>query len=106
MGWGWCRFTPCTGVHRNTERKRTPYITDTELQALTDNRGPQLSRIIELLYLTAARESDLLKIRLSDLRDDGLYILHTKTQNSAGEAMAFTHTQRAQGTAGGRKKTS
>ena len=36
----------------------------------------------------------MLKIRLSDLRDDGLYILAGKTQDSTGQAMVFTYTQR------------
>ena len=82
----------CTGVRRNTERKRTRYITDAELDTLMENASNQMACIIELAYLTAARKSDLLKIRLSDLRDDSLYILPSKTKDSTGQAMIFTYT--------------
>ena len=42
--------------------------------------------IIELAYLTAARKSDLLKIKLSDIRQDGLHIKQQKT----GKYQIFT----------------
>lgn len=94
MRWGWSRTNPCTGVRRNAEKKRTRYITDEELALLMEKASDQLACVIELAYLTAARKSDLLKIRLSDLREDGLYILPSKTQDSTGQAMVFTYTQR------------
>jgi integrase len=94
MRWGWCKFNPCTGVRRNTEKKRTRYITDDELKLLIDNASQQLACIIELAYLTAARKSDLLKIRLNDLQTEGLHVLPTKTQDSTGQSMVFSYTPR------------
>lgn len=95
MRWGWCKFNPCTGVRRNTERTRTRYITDEELKLLMSRASEQLACIIELAYLTAIRKSDLLKIRLNDLQTDGLHVLPTKTQNSTGQAMIFSYTPRS-----------
>jgi integrase len=56
MRWGWCRFNPCTGVRRNSERKRTRHITDDELTVLMDKANDQLACIIELAYLTGAQK--------------------------------------------------
>ena len=94
MRWGWCKFNPCTGVRRNTEKRRTRYITNDELKLLMENASEQLACIIELAYLTAVRKSDLLRIRLNDLQADGLHVLPTKTQDSTGQSMVFSYTPR------------
>ena len=94
MRWGWCKFNPCTGVRRNTEKKRTRYITDEELKLLMSEASEQMACIIELAYLTAIRKSDLLKIRVNDLQADGLHVLPTKTQDSTGQVMIFSNTPR------------
>jgi integrase len=94
MRWGWCKFNPCTGVRRNTEKKRTRYITDEELKFLMSEASEQMACIIELAYLTAIRKSDLLKIRVNDLQADGLHVLPTKTQDSTGQVMIFSNTPR------------
>jgi integrase len=94
MRWGWCRSNPCTGVRRNTEKKRTRYITDAELKTLLDRASNQMACIIEMAYLTAARKSDLLNIRLSDIQSDGLHMIPGKTRDSTGQAMIFTFSPR------------
>ena len=94
MRWGWCKFNPCTGVRKNTEKKRTRYITDEELKLLMSEANEQMACIIELAYLTAIRKSDLLKIRVNDLQADGLHVLPTKTQDSTGQVMIFSNTPR------------
>ena len=94
MRWGWCKFNPCTGVRRNTEKKRTRYITDDELKLLKSEASEQMACIIEVAYLTAIRKSDLLKIRINDLQTDGLHVLPAKTQNSTGQVMLFSYTPR------------
>jgi len=94
MRWGWCNSNPCKEVRRNKEKKRTRYISDDEFALLTESASEQLACIIELAYLTAARKGDLLKIRLSDLREDGLHMLPTKTEDNSGQAMIFTYTAR------------
>lgn len=84
--WGWLRINPCREAHRNPEKKRDRYITDIEMESLKNIANDQMQCIIELAYLTAARRSDLLKIKLSDIRKDGLHIKQQKT----GKYQIFT----------------
>ncbi len=77
--WGWCERNPCTGVKRNKEQKRTRYVTDQEFQTLQKVASDQMRCIIDVAYLTGLRKKDILKIRLSDITSDGLYVEHSKT---------------------------
>lgn len=79
MRWGWCDRNPCKGVHRNTEKHRDRYITDDELKRLREVANDQFRCIIDLAYLTAMRKGDILRLKLSDAREDGLYVEQGKT---------------------------
>ena len=82
---GWCRDNPVQGIKRNRETKRTRYLTDAELGALVAAaHDPQMAALIEIAYLTAARISDLLKIRLSDITPGELHIQQGKTGQRQG----------------------
>ncbi|MEE9492203.1 MAG: tyrosine-type recombinase/integrase [Gammaproteobacteria bacterium] len=95
MRWGWCILNPCTGIRRNTEKKRTRYITDKELQTLIDVADRPIAVIIEVAYLTGLRKSDLLNIRLNDIKPEGLFVTPQKTQDSNG-SMVFSHSPKLQ----------
>ncbi len=56
------------------------------MESITSIASEQMKCIIELAYLTAARKSDLLKIKLSDIRKDGLHV----TQQKTGKSQIFT----------------
>lgn len=77
--WQLVDSNPCLGVHRLAEGKRTRYITDDELRAIHTASGPRLRVIVELLYLTAQRVSDVLAIRRADLSDAGIAFAQKKT---------------------------
>lgn len=77
--WGWCSHNPCRGVQRNDEAQRTRYVEDAEIEILKCKASDQIRAIIDLAVLTGMRKKDLLKIRLSDLRDDGIYVEQSKT---------------------------
>jgi integrase len=66
-------------VPRNKERARRRYVSDGELLALIKAATPKLALMIELAYITGVRRGDLLRIRLADLRDDGLHVEQGKT---------------------------
>lgn len=66
-------------VRRNKEQPRRRYVTDAELTALLAAAGPKLGLMIELAYITGIRRGDMLRLRLSDLHDDGLYVEQGKT---------------------------
>ncbi|MEE9595619.1 MAG: hypothetical protein V3V96_02470, partial [Acidiferrobacterales bacterium] len=79
MRWGWVDKNPCRGVTRNTEKPRRRHITDEEITQLRASLNEQLRCIVDLVLFTALRKKDVLAIRLSDLRDDGLYVEISKT---------------------------
>jgi integrase len=92
MRWGWCESNPCTGIRRNAEKRRTRYITDIELDTLINTASKKMAVIIEIAYLTAMRKSDLLAIRINDIKPDGLYVRPSKTMDSSGTSMVFNMT--------------
>lgn len=69
---------PCMGVRRNARKKGTGYVTPTDRKALMMAASPQIASMVELSYLTAARLSEILSIRLKDITDEGLYITRGK----------------------------
>lgn len=77
--WGWCSANPCTGVRRNHETKRRRYLEDAEIETLRKNAGDMMCATIDLAVLTGMRKKDLLKLRLSDLREDGIFVEQSKT---------------------------
>jgi integrase len=72
---------PAIGIMRHSERKRTRYLTDDELAAIRAVSGPRLQVIIDLLYCTAQRVSDVLAIRRlnADLAGPGVSFIQGKT---------------------------
>ena len=80
LRWGWVDSNPCRGVRRNPERPRDRHVSDREIAALREACDGQMRCIIELVLLTGLRKGDVLAIRLSDLRPDGLYVEISKTR--------------------------
>jgi integrase len=70
---------PCVGVNRLGERKRDRYLSDTELAAIRAKAGPRLQVVMDLLYCTAQRPVDVLKIREADIGEDGITFRQQKT---------------------------
>ncbi len=79
MRWGWCDHNPCMGIRRHSEKPRERYLEDLELGVLKEAASDQFKCILDLAYLTAMRKGDLLRLKLSDIRDDGLYVQQGKT---------------------------
>lgn len=77
--WGEAVSNPCSDVERNKETPRTRYVTDAEFGAVYALAPPLLRVLMDLAYLTGQRQADLLKIRVEDLRDDGIYFRQNKT---------------------------
>lgn len=78
--WGWYKGdNPAKGIKRNPESARQRYITDSELSALVAAASPQIALIIRFAYLTGLRQRDILRVRLSDLKEDGIWIEESKT---------------------------
>ncbi len=80
LRWSWVsEYNPCRQVRRNPEKKRSRLVTDKELQMLFEKAPPHIAAMVELVLLTALRKTDVLKIKLEDLRKEGLYVKVSKT---------------------------
>ncbi len=70
---------PCSGVRQFTERPRDYYITDEEYQAVLAHAEPAVYVAMELSYLCAARQGDILGMTFAAIRPDGVFIRQGKT---------------------------
>ena len=86
--WGWTSKNPCRGVRRNRERKLQRMPSPGQIAALVAAADPQMAAIIQLAGLTGLRKKDLLELRLSDIRPEGLRVEISKT----GRTVIYTHT--------------
>lgn len=76
---GLAESNPCYGVRRNTERARTRCPSQEEIEAVISVAPEVVGLAVELAYYTGQRRSDLLKLRLSDLVEQGIQITQAKT---------------------------
>jgi len=78
--WGYTECSnPCSGISRHREHRRETYIEDHWYAAIRDRARPVLALTIEIMYLTGQRLGDVLRLRLTDIRDDVLTIKQGKT---------------------------
>ena len=76
---GIAKANPCKGVRKFAEKARDRYITDEEYR-LVWNKAPTHVRVaMEISYLCAARKTDVLQLRWSQVLDEGVYIQQGKT---------------------------
>ena len=78
VDWQLISQNPCT-VKPYKERKRDRYITDAEFQAIHEQAAPRLQAIMDVLYLTGQRVTDVLNLRRSDLTAEGIQFKQRKT---------------------------
>lgn len=70
---------PAVGVKPYDEAKRKRLISPAEFAAIYEHAGPRLRIIMDLLYLTGQRVTDVLGIRMSDISPEGIYFQQRKT---------------------------
>lgn len=73
---------PLYGLDKGPKAKRTRYITDQEWAAILANCKPWLALFLRMLYLTALRKSDLMNMKWSQVKEDGIYLPIQKTKNA------------------------
>jgi integrase len=76
---GFAERNPCTGIEVNGIEKRDRYITDREYYAIRDKADDLVRCMMDLAYLTGMRISDVLKVKLTDINEDGLIVTQKKT---------------------------
>lgn len=77
--WGMADTNPVREVRRNTERPRKRYVEDWEFYAVRDMASPLIQCAMYFAYLTGMRQGDLLRVRISDIKDGELHIEDQKT---------------------------
>ena len=70
---------PCQGVEKNSEKARDRYIEDWEFAAVKASAEDWMQAVMDLAYATGMRLGDLLKLRWSDVTEDGLAFRSGKT---------------------------
>lgn len=79
MRWGLADVNPCQGIERNRERPDRRYITDADFSVIFAKAPAYVRSAMELAYLTGQRQADILKLRRSQLQDEGIYFKQSKT---------------------------
>lgn len=72
-------INPVIGVEKHHEKQRDRLLSAQEYTKIYNHAGPRLQCVMDLLYLTGQRVNDVLKIKRSDLTDDGIYFQQQKT---------------------------
>jgi integrase len=93
--WGQCRDHPIKGkvIKRKViVKRRVPEMHHIEaaMSILTDKQG-MLRHYIELKLMTGLRMTDMLSLRRSDIKPDGLHVTPSKTANSTGKSLIFEY---------------
>lgn len=70
---------PCKGVRKFSLKARDVYVTDEEYQAIYEEAAPALRVGMEISYLCAARVSDVLSLKWSQVSEEGIFIQQGKT---------------------------
>lgn len=90
--WGIAKDNPCRHVKRIPEKPRDRYITQGEYKAVRSISPPLVQLMMDFAYCTGQRIGDILKIKLSDLIEDGILI----KQNKAGAKIIIEWTHQLQ----------
>lgn len=84
--WGRLRANPMLGqVRLSLQSKPQDYVTDDQVISLLLIQGPKTGGLsvvqayVRLKLLTGLRRTDMLRLRVSDIREDGLSVLTSKT---------------------------
>jgi len=86
--WGIIDRNPIKGqVKKNRIQRRERYIEDWELAAASTAASPMLRAYITLKILTGLRRGDLLRLKVSDIKPDGIHVQPHKTAKTTGQRL-------------------
>lgn len=76
---------PTKGLqYRNEEKPRSRYVTDAELDAIIAKASPKLGTIARFIELTGMRQGDALRVKMTDLDDEGFTYWNSKGKKWQG----------------------
>lgn len=86
--WGLTENHPVKGkVRKFSTPPRKRYIEDWEIKEALKVASPFVKNYIRLKLLVGLRRGDMLSIKLSDIRKDGIHVTPRKTANSSGKSL-------------------
>lgn len=88
-----CKFNPCHGVSRNTERPRTRYVEHDEFRKVFDAVSEPFQDFLAALYLTGLRQQDIRAMKRSQITPQGLRVTHKKTIGTTGKTVLVAMTE-------------
>jgi integrase len=74
-----CEWNPAIGIKPYPEAKRTRLLSDAEIEKVLAHCPARLKALVGLLRITGQRVSDVLKLRRSDLTEEGVVFVQRKT---------------------------
>lgn len=86
--WGVVESNPCKQVKNFPEKARDRYVEDWEYQAVADLASPVMLAAMEIAVITGMRQGDIIKLKYSDLTEEGIPV----TQNKTGKKQIFQWT--------------
>jgi integrase len=91
--WGLTEAHPVLGkVRLQGTRPRDRYVTDEELAAALAVAQPVIRAYIAIKLLTGLRRGDILRLTVSDLRDDGIHVRPNKTAKTTRKRLIIEWT--------------
>lgn len=83
FNWGkeraYCKSNPCIGIKRYKTKDRTRYITHAEYKIVYEAASIPVKVAMDISYLCAARQQDVLSLTWAQIDDKGIYIKQGKT---------------------------
>lgn len=94
VSWGLLRQNPLLGKQVQLEGnwRRDRYVEDWELEEALRVASKMIRAYIALKVLTGLRRKDILLLRQSDLRDDGIHVQPSKTKKTTGKRLIIEWT--------------
>lgn len=80
--YGKCSSNPAKGVRLNPSNSRTRYVEDEELELLKKCSSERLVIVLELAYLLRARAGEILALRPSNIKEEGVLLVRSKRSDS------------------------
>ncbi len=72
---------PCKDMAGLIVNSRTRYMTDDEFRSIRAKANDLVQSLMDICYLTGLRISDLLKLKVTDIEGDSLYVIQQKTKS-------------------------
>jgi len=82
--WGLITINPCTGVKKFSEEKRSRNVSDVEFDAVLSIAKYPVNFAMQLAYLMGLRPQEALRLKKSNMLEEGFLVEITKTKHSVG----------------------